>query len=142
SFFQQLLSTEQAAKDNLLSNEGSLMENRLSVEEELLVEEMLKNVELNHLDEVNVEDLFIALSDLPLDRLKELFSLLVGDSEPVDEVSEEEMIRNLVSLIHQLIDDQERVGISYLTQLENVLQHSQQTLHKEPITFLVHPSLE
>lgn len=112
SFFQQILSTEQIGEEAKLDGE------------------------LNHLNPVSVEDLLASLNDMPLDMLKDLYSLLVGNTELADEVNEDELVDNLVTLIHELFAGQDELGIPLWFQLNTEFQVEQQ-----PNRF-VNPTLE
>lgn len=118
SFFQQLLLTEQNSKEIPL------------------------NDEFNHSDFISIEDLFSKLSDMPIDELKELYNLLVGNTELEDGVDEDERAENLTSLIHELFESQGELEIPLWSQLKTEIQIEQQSNYEQLATYFVNPSVE
>lgn len=141
SFFQQLLSNKWVSNVGITSGKDGASEDGLAVEEEQILEEILVNIQLNDSDLVNITELSAKLNELPFDQVKELYSLLVGDKELADEISEEEVNRNIVSLIQNLIDDQNKIGIPSWPILPEEFRHNEQSDHHS-VSFLVNPSLE
>lgn len=114
SFFKQLLSTEQIGEETIL-NDG-----------------------LNHSNLVSIEDLLTSLNDMSLDKLKELHSVLVGDTEEIDK---DEPVDNLVTLIHELLEGQNESGIPLLFPLNSESIVGQQSNYEQLTSYFINPTL-
>src|SRR5690625_1166261 len=96
--FQQLLLSKQGDGLEIIGQQNT--EDQLLLNQALLVEELLSNDELSYLG--NIDELMAKIEEIPDDKLKELYSLLTGHTEIVDELSKEEMMSDLVVLMQNL----------------------------------------
>jgi len=138
-FFQQLLLSQQG--DGFEITEQQSTEDSLLLNQDLLVEELFSNDEHSYLG--SIEELLVKIKEMPDDELKELYIALSDEQiEIVDELSKEELMSELVVIMHNLLNEQSETSMFSWTEFINGYQNTQQSNGDPSIAFIVNPNFD
>src|SRR5699024_9570645 len=88
-------------------------------------------------------ELLVKIKEMPDDELKELYIALSDEQiEIVDELSKEELMSELVVIMHNLLNEQSETSMFSWTEFINGYQNTQQSNGDPSIAFIVNPNFD